>query len=52
LSRKSAIVIGAGIVGLSTAFRLSEDSIAVTLIDRDPAGDKASFGNAAGIAVT
>jgi D-amino-acid dehydrogenase len=52
LSRRSAIVIGAGIVGLSTAYRLSEDGIAVTLVDRDPAGDKASFGNAAGIAVT
>jgi D-amino-acid dehydrogenase len=52
LSRKSAIVIGAGIVGLSTAFSLSKDGIAVTVVDRDPPGDKASFGNAAGIAVT
>jgi D-amino-acid dehydrogenase len=52
LSRKTAIVIGAGIVGLATAYRLSEDGLAVTVIDRDPAGDKASFGNAAGIAVT
>jgi D-amino-acid dehydrogenase len=52
LSSKTAIVIGAGIVGLSTAYRLSEDGLAVTVVDRDPAGDKASFGNAAGIAVT
>ncbi len=52
MSSKTAIVIGAGIVGLSTAYRLSEDGLAVTVIDRDPAGDKASFGNAAGIAVT
>jgi D-amino-acid dehydrogenase len=52
LSRKTAIVIGAGIVGLATAYRLCEDGLAVTVIDRDPAGDKASFGNAAGIAVT
>lgn len=52
MSRKTAIVIGAGIVGLATAYRLSEDGLAVTVIDRDPAGDKASFGNAAGIAVT
>jgi D-amino-acid dehydrogenase len=52
LSCKTAIVIGAGIVGLSTAYRLSGDGVAVTIVDRDPAGDKASFGNAAGIAVT
>jgi D-amino-acid dehydrogenase len=52
LSKKSAIVIGAGIVGLATAYRLGEDGVAVTVVDRDPAGDKASFGNAAGIAVT
>ncbi|MDE2292077.1 MAG: FAD-binding oxidoreductase, partial [Elusimicrobia bacterium] len=41
------MVIGAGIVGLSTAFSLSKDGIAVTVVDRDPPGDKASFGNAA-----
>jgi D-amino-acid dehydrogenase len=52
LSSKTAIVIGAGIVGLSTVFSLSGDGVAVTIVDRDPAGDKASFGNAAGIAVT
>jgi D-amino-acid dehydrogenase len=52
LSSKTAIVIGAGVVGLATAYRLSGDGVAVTVVDRDPAGDKASFGNAAGIAVT
>jgi D-amino-acid dehydrogenase len=52
LSRKTAIVIGAGIVGLATAYRLSEDGLSVTVLDRDPTGDKVSFGNAAGIAVT
>src|SRR5262249_28137178 len=52
VSSRTAIVIGAGIVGLSTAFSLSGDGVAVTVVDRDPAGDKASFGNAAGIAVT
>jgi D-amino-acid dehydrogenase len=52
LSNKTAIVIGAGIVGLSTAFSLSGDGVVVTIVDRDPTGDKASFGNAAGIAVT
>jgi D-amino-acid dehydrogenase len=52
LSRRTAIVVGAGIVGLATAYRLSDDGVAVTVVDRDPVGDKASFGNAAGIAVT
>jgi glycine/D-amino acid oxidase-like deaminating enzyme len=40
------------VVGLAVAYWLSEDGIAVTVVDRDPSGDKASFGNAAGIAVT
>jgi D-amino-acid dehydrogenase len=52
LNRKTAIVIGAGIVGLAAAYRLSGDGLAVIVVDRDPIGDKASFGNAAGIAVT
>ncbi len=46
------VVIGAGIVGLSVAYHLVLDGAAVTLVDPDPAGDKASFGNAGGIAVT
>jgi len=46
------VVIGAGIVGLSVAYYLVLDGAAVTLVDRDPEGDKASFGNAGGIAVT
>ena len=46
------VVIGAGIVGLSVAYHLLLDGAAVEIIDRDPAGDKASFGNAGGIAVT
>jgi glycine/D-amino acid oxidase-like deaminating enzyme len=52
LERGTAVVIGAGVVGLAVAYWLSEDGIAVTVVDRDPSGDKASFGNAAGIAVT
>jgi D-amino-acid dehydrogenase len=40
------------VVGLAVAYWLSEDGIAVTVVDRAPSGDKASFGNAAGIAVT
>ena len=49
---KHVLVIGAGIVGLSTAHHLLKEGAHVTLIDRDPEGDKASFGNAGGIAVT
>ena len=48
----TTVVIGAGIVGLSAAYHLVLDGAAVEIIDRDPAGDKASFGNAGGIAVT
>ena len=46
------VVIGAGIVGLCAARALTREGHAVTVIDRDPVGDKASFGNAGGIGVT
>jgi D-amino-acid dehydrogenase len=39
-------VVGAGIVGLATACQLTRSGIEVTIIDRDPEGDKASLGNA------
>jgi D-amino-acid dehydrogenase len=45
-------VIGAGIVGLSVAYHLVQCGARVTVVDRDPQGDKASLGNAGGIAVT
>ena len=45
-------IVGAGIVGLAVAFHLVRYQARVTVIDRDPEGDKASFGNAGGIAVT
>ncbi|MER9521710.1 FAD-binding oxidoreductase [Mesorhizobium sp. M0243] len=48
----SVVVIGAGIVGLSVAYEALQSGAAVTIIDREPEGDKASFGNAGGIAVT
>lgn len=48
----SVLVVGAGVVGLATAFHLLEAGATVTIVDRDPEGDKASFGNAGGIAVT
>jgi D-amino-acid dehydrogenase len=49
---ESVIVVGAGIVGLCVAYHLRRYGTAVTVIDRAPDGDKASYGNAAGIAVT
>ncbi|MCW6511491.1 NAD(P)/FAD-dependent oxidoreductase [Lichenifustis flavocetrariae] len=47
-----SVVIGAGIIGLSCARALLREGHAVTVIDRDPAGDKASFGNAGGLGIT
>lgn len=49
---KKITVIGAGIIGLSVAYYLHKDGAEVTIIDRLPEGDKTSFGNAGGIAVT
>lgn len=45
-------VIGAGVIGLACALRLSEAGHAVTVIDPAPDGDKCSWGNAGGIAMT
>jgi D-amino-acid dehydrogenase len=46
------VVIGAGIVGLGCAFHLRQEGLAVSVVDRDPEGDKASFGNAGGIGIS
>jgi D-amino-acid dehydrogenase len=46
------VVIGAGVIGLSAAYYLVADGHPVTVLDRDPAGDKASFGNAGGIGIS
>jgi D-amino-acid dehydrogenase len=45
------VVVGAGIVGVSSAFSLRRDGHAVTLIDRAEPGEGASFGNASIIAM-
>ena len=45
-----ATIIGAGIVGVSTAAFLQRAGYRVTLIDRLPPGEGCSFGNAGGIA--
>jgi len=43
---KEALVIGAGIVGVSTALALQERGWTVTVIDRKEPGSETSFGNA------
>lgn len=44
------MVIGAGVVGLACAFRLAREGHRVLLLDRQPPGMGASFGNAGHIA--
>jgi D-amino-acid dehydrogenase len=46
----TATIIGAGIVGMSTAAFLQRSGYRVTVIDRVPPGEGCSFGNAGGIA--
>ena len=46
----SATIIGAGIVGMSTAAFLQREGYKVTVIDRVPPGEGCSFGNAGGLA--
>lgn len=48
---KKVVVVGAGIIGLSVAYHLHKSGCEVTIIDRNPEGDKTSFGNAGSIAV-
>ncbi|BBY94615.1 hypothetical protein MGALJ_42840 [Mycobacterium gallinarum] len=43
---RSAIVVGAGIVGLSTAWFLQERGVEVTVVDRAGVAAGASWGNA------
>jgi D-amino-acid dehydrogenase len=52
LNQEAVVVVGAGIVGLAVAYHLHRDGLPVTVLDLAPEGDKASFGNAGGIAVT
>ncbi len=48
----SVVVVGSGVIGLAVACHLVQDGVEVTLVDRDPEGDRASHGNAGGIAVS
>ncbi|OBI82927.1 FAD-binding oxidoreductase [Mycobacterium sp. E740] len=47
---RSAIVVGAGIVGLSTAWFLQERGVEVTVVDRSGVASGASWGNAGWVA--
>lgn len=49
-SNRTAIVVGAGIVGVCTALELTRRGIRVTLIDREEPGTQCSYGNAGRIA--
>ncbi len=52
MCKSHILVVGAGIVGLAVAYYLRKQGATVTVVDRDVDGDKVSFGNAGGIAVT
>lgn len=41
-----ALVLGAGMVGVSVAVHLRRRGLSVALIDRKPPGNETSFGNA------
>ena len=45
MARTDAIVLGAGIVGVSVALHLAKRGMAVALIDRGGVGEETSFGN-------
>ena len=50
MSQPHATIIGAGIVGISTAAFLQKAGFRVAIIDRLPPGEGCSFGNAGGVA--
>lgn len=52
MTQKHATIIGAGIIGMSTAAFLQRAGYKVTVIDRVPPGEGCSFGNAGGIAAS
>lgn len=49
---RTALVLGAGMVGVSCALALQKRGIAVTLIDRKPPGRETSYGNAGVLAAS
>ncbi|MGB7206747.1 MAG: FAD-dependent oxidoreductase, partial [Anderseniella sp.] len=51
-NKKHVTIIGAGIIGTSSAIFLQRAGFAVTIIDKVPPGEGASFGNAGGVVVS
>ncbi len=47
---KHAVVVGAGVAGLATAYFLNEKGVSVTVIDKENGEDNCSYGNAGLIA--
>lgn len=45
MARTDAIVLGAGIVGVSVALHLAKRGASVALVDRGPVGEETSYGN-------
>ncbi len=50
MTRADILVIGAGVIGLTAALRLADEGRNVMLVDPDPPGAGASYGNAGTIA--
>ena len=46
MARTDAIVLGAGIVGMSAALHLAKRGLSVALVDRRAPGEETSYGNA------
>jgi D-amino-acid dehydrogenase len=46
MARVDVVVLGAGIVGVSTALQLAKRSMSVALVDRGSPGEETSYGNA------
>jgi D-amino-acid dehydrogenase len=46
MARTDAVVLGAGIVGVSVALHLAKRGLAVALVDRGDPGQGTSYGNA------
>ena len=46
MARTDAIVLGAGVVGVSAALHLAKRGLSVSIIDRKPVGEETSYGNA------
>ena len=46
VSLPDVLVVGGGVIGLSTALRLADEGVSVTVVDRQPAGREASWAGA------